>query len=53
MSTGVLALLEVLLVFGGALAFALHQLYQLRADKQRAKAAQPTDKPGTDPPADS
>ncbi len=50
MTTGVLALLEVLLIFGGALAFALYQLYQLRADKRRAAAAQSQEKPGTEPP---
>ena len=50
MTTGLLALLEVLLIFGGALAVAGYQLYQLRADKRRVAAAQARDKPGTEPP---
>ena len=43
MSTNnVVALLEVLLIFGGALAFALHQLYQLRDPKPPAKKSPPS-----------
>lgn len=45
MDGNILGMLELLLVFGGLIAFALWELYSLRKYKKRESRQNPSDKP--------